>query len=134
MGRTVTMSKKNRMRVLVVDDDPLVRNLLTAVLHDANFDLEEAVDGRDALAIAATRPPDVVVLDVMMPGLDGFEVCRTLRADPSFENTRIVVLTAKSTPTARDDAFRAGADAFFTKPFSPLDLIDTVMGSRHGAA
>ena len=128
------MAKKNRMRVLVVDDDPLVRNLLTAVLHDASFDLDEAVDGQDALAIAAVRPPDVVVVDVMMPGLDGYEVCRALRADPSFTSTRIIVLTAKSTPAARDDAYRAGADAFFTKPFSPLDLIETVMGAKHGAA
>jgi len=128
------MAKKNRTRVLVVDDDPLVRNLLSAVLHDANFDLDEAVDGAEALAIAASRPPDVVVLDVMMPGLDGFDVCRTLRADPDFATTRIVILTAKSTPGARDEALRAGADAFFTKPFSPLDLIETVMGARHGAA
>jgi CheY-like chemotaxis protein len=128
------MATKNRMRVLVVDDDPLVRNLLSAVLHDASFDLDEAVDGHDALAIAAVRPPDVVVLDVMMPGLDGFDVCRALRADPAFAATRIVVLTAKSTPSTRDDAYRAGADAFFTKPFSPLDLIDTVLGAKHGAA
>ena len=70
----------------------------------------------------------------MMPGLDGYEVCRALRADPAFDSTRIVVLTAKSTPGARDDAFLAGADAFFMKPFSPLDLIETVMGARHGAA
>lgn len=128
------MAKKNRMRVLVVDDDPLVRNLLTAVLHGADFDLDEAVDGQDALAIAAVRPPDVVVLDVMMPGIDGYEVCRALRADAAFASTRIVVLTAKSTPTARDDAFHAGADSFFTKPFSPLDLIETVLGAKHGAA
>jgi DNA-binding response OmpR family regulator len=128
------MAKKNRMRVLVVDDDPLVRNLLSAVLHDASFDLDEAVDGHEALAISAVRPPDVVVLDVMMPGLDGIDVCRSLRADPAFSKTRIIMLTAKSTSTARDDAFRAGADAFFTKPFSPLDLIETVMGAKHGAA
>src|SRR5713226_4997524 len=113
MGRTLTIAKKNRMRVLVVDDAPLVRNLLSAVLHDANFDLDEAVDGQDALAIAASRPPDVVVLDVMMPGMDGFEVCRTLRSDPGFATTRIVILTAKNTPGAREEAFRSGADAFF---------------------
>ena len=128
------MAKKNRMRVLVVDDDPLVRNLLSAVLHDANFDLVEAVDGHEALTIAASHPPDVVVLDVMMPGIDGYEVCRMLRADPDFATTRIVILTAKNTPGARDEALRAGADAFFTKPFSPLDLIETVMGAQHGAA
>jgi two-component system, cell cycle response regulator len=128
------MAKKHRMRVLVVDDDPLVRNLLSAVLHDANFDLIEAVDGHEALALAASNPPDVVVLDVMMPGIDGYEVCRMLRADPDFATTRIVILTAKSAPGAREEAIHAGADAFFTKPFSPLDLIETVMGARHGAA
>jgi DNA-binding response OmpR family regulator len=103
-------------------------------LHDATFDLDEAIDGREALSIAAVRPPDVVVLDVMMPGMDGYEVCRAMRADSAFASTRIIVLTAKSSPTAREEAMRAGADAFFTKPFSPLDLIDIVMGARHGAA
>ena len=108
------MAKKDRMRVLVVDDDPLVRNLLTAVLHDASFDLDEAVDGQDALAIAAVRPPDVVVLDVMMPGLDGYEVCRALRADPSFRATRIVVLTAKNTPGALTSTSTRGRGALTT--------------------
>jgi DNA-binding response OmpR family regulator len=128
------MPKNSRMRVLVVDDDPLVRDLLSAVLHDANFDLDEAIDGQDALRIAAVQPPDVVVLDVMMPGLDGYEVCRSMRADPAFKSTRIVILTAKTSSSARDEAFRSGADAFFTKPFSPLDLIESVMGAKHGAA
>jgi DNA-binding response OmpR family regulator len=122
------------MRVLVVDDDPLVRNLLSAVLQDARFDLDEAVDGEDALHIAAARPPDVVVLDVMMPGVNGFEVCRMLRGDPAFAGTRIVMLTARTSDATRAEAFAAGADAFFTKPFSPLDLIETVMGANHGAA
>ncbi|MGZ4120024.1 MAG: response regulator transcription factor [Actinomycetota bacterium] len=134
MAPTSKMPKKARRRVLVVDDDPLVRNLLTAVLHDADFELDEAVDGADALRIAAIRPPDVVVLDVMMPGLNGYEVCRTLRGDPAFAQTRIVILTAKSAPGVQEDALRAGADAFFTKPFSPLDLIETVMGAHNGAA
>jgi DNA-binding response OmpR family regulator len=128
-------SKNGRTRVLVVDDDPLVRNLLSAVLEDASFDLDEAVNGEDALRIAAKRPPDVVVLDIMMPGVDGFEVCRALRADHAYDATRIVMLTAKVSPVARDEAFRAGADSYFTKPFSPLDLIDTVLGRKnHGAA
>jgi len=108
---------------------------LRAVLEDASFDLDEAVNGEDALRIAATRPPDVVVLDIMMPGVDGFEVCKKLRADHAYDGTRIVMLTAKSSPGARDEAFLAGADSYFTKPFSPLDLIDTVLGRKnHGAA
>jgi DNA-binding response OmpR family regulator len=134
MSRLSKSPRKSRMRVLVVDDDPLVRNLLSAVLQDARFDLDEAADGEEALSIAAARPPDVVVLDVMMPGVNGFEVCRMLRGDPSFSDTRIVMLTAKTSPATRAEAFDAGADAFFTKPFSPLDLIETVTGANHGAA
>jgi DNA-binding response OmpR family regulator len=134
MSPTQRTQKRARLRVLVVDDDPLVRNLLRAVLHDSDFDLDEAVDGIEALDIASRRPPDVVVLDVMMPGIDGFEVCRAFRADPNLKASRIVMLTARSTSRDREQGLRAGADSFFTKPFSPLDLIEAVIGARNGSA
>ena len=86
------------------------------------------------MRLAAKRVPDVVVLDVMMPGISGYDVCRTLRRDPTFSKTRIVMLTARNSARDRDEGLRAGADAFFTKPFSPLDLIETVTGVRDGAA
>lgn len=123
-----------RLRVLVVDDDPLVRNLLNAVLGASGFELEEAADGLEALRAAAKRVPDVVVLDVMMPGISGYDVCRTLRNDRRFDKTRIVMLTARASVRDREEGLQAGADAFFTKPFSPLDLIDTVTGVTGGAA
>jgi len=119
---------RNRLRVLLVDDDPLVRGLLREVLQDAEYDLDEARDGREALERAADAIPDVVVLDVMMPAMNGFEVCRALRADPRFEGIRIVMLTARGSDEAREQGIAAGADAFFSKPFSPLDLIEAVTG------
>lgn len=122
-GRT-----RARQRVLIVDDDPLVRNLLRAVLEDADFALDEAGDGLEALRQVEKTVPDVVVLDVMMPGMNGYDVCRAMRADPRLADTRIVMLTARNTSVDRDEGLLAGADAFFTKPFSPLDLIDTVTG------
>lgn len=126
--------RAKRLRVLVVDDDPLVRNLLRAVLNDADFDLEEARDGSEALKLVAENAPDVIVLDVMMPGMNGYEVCRTLRADPRLDASRIVILTARDTAADREESKLAGADAFFAKPFSPLDLIESVIGPRTGAA
>lgn len=121
-------------RVLIVDDDPLVRKLLRAVLQTREYELEEAPNGTQALEMANAHPPDVIVLDVMMPGTSGYEVCRTLRADHRFDRTRIVMLTARATEHDRQEGLDAGANAFFTKPFSPLDLIDTVTGVRDGAA
>ncbi len=119
-----------KQRVLVVDDDPLVRSLLRAVLEDANFELDEAADGLEALRVVEERVPDVVILDVMMPGMNGYEVCRALREDHRLKHVRIVMLTARSSGLDREEGMAAGADAFFTKPFSPLDLIDTVTGVR----
>jgi two-component system, OmpR family, response regulator ResD len=108
------------LHVLVVDDDPLVRDLLAAVLGDDAFDVRFAVDGKAALAAAAERAPDLVVLDVMMPGMDGYEVCRRLRE--TYPEMRILMLTARATDDAEEAAMAAGADAFLTKPFSPLAL------------
>ncbi len=119
---------------MIVDDDPLVRNLLRAVLQSGEFELSEAADGKQALRLAESHAPDVVVLDVMMPGASGYDVCRSLRANPRFDGTRIVMLTARDSVDDRDEGIAAGADAFFTKPFSPLELIDVVMGVRDGAA
>ena len=108
--------------MLIVDDDPLVRDLLQAVLTDDLFDVRVAVNGEEALALADEVAPDLVVLDVMMPGVDGFDVCASLRA--RFPAVRIVMLTAHVSDGAESAARAVGADAFLTKPFSPLVLRD----------
>lgn len=123
-----------KLIVMVVDDDPLVRNLLNAVLNDARIELHEAPDGKSALDLAREVKPDVVLLDVMMPGMDGYATCRAMRDDVELRTARILILTARSRPEDREEAMHSGADAFFTKPFSPLELIDAILESAPGAA
>lgn len=115
-------------RVLVVDDDPLVRDLLAAVLADDEFDLRFASDGAEGIESAKTRVPDLVILDVMMPGLDGYQVCRSLKE--SHPSIRVVMLTARHGEEDEALAMKAGADAFLTKPFSPLALREVMDQAR----
>lgn len=106
--------------VLIVDDDPLVRELLGEVLGSDAFDLRFAADGPTALQEVEDDLPDLVLLDVMMPGMDGFEVCRRLRS--VHPHLQIVILTARVGRDQEAAALAAGADAFLAKPFSPLAL------------
>jgi CheY-like chemotaxis protein len=115
--------------VLIVDDDPVIRDVVRAVLEDGSYELEEAANGDDALRAAAKRPPDLVLLDVMMPGMDGFEVATRIKADPKLAKTVVVMLTARNAPEDRKRGLASGADAYFTKPFSPLELLSTLAGA-----
>jgi DNA-binding response OmpR family regulator len=117
----VTGEGKPRL-VLVVDDDEMIRRLVRAVLEADEFEVAEARDGQTALQLASETRPAVVVLDVMMPGIDGVEVCRRLDHDQA----RVVILTARDDPKLEAEARAAGADAFMTKPFSPMELLDLV--------
>jgi CheY-like chemotaxis protein len=109
--------------VLIVDDDPFIRRLIATTLEDVSgFELREAADGEEALALASEVHPRVVFLDVDMPKLDGISACRALRERDG--ETRIVMLTAG--PQHESAAREAGADLFLTKPFSPLDLLRLV--------
>lgn len=113
-------------RVLLAEDEPNIAELLRFLLGRAGFEVETETDGLAALAAALASPPAVVILDVMLPGLDGLEVLRRLRADPRGRALRIVVLTAKGQRADREAAMDGGADAFITKPFSNAELIDAV--------
>ena len=111
--------------ILVVDDDPGIRVVMRAVLEHESYEIHEAEDGETALRLVAEQPPDLIILDLMMPGIGGLEVLRTLKADEQTWLIPIVVLTAMGAP-ARKDAETAGADGFFEKPFSPLALVQVV--------
>lgn len=116
--------------ILVVDDEPNIIEVVRITLEDDRVRVVVAADGEEALAAAQAERPDLILLDVNLPGLSGLEVCRRLRADPQMHETRIVMLTAAA---QRDDVERgraAGADEYLTKPFSPvrlLTLVDTII-------
>ncbi|MEU6343780.1 response regulator transcription factor [Streptomyces sp. NPDC046977] len=108
-------------RVLVVDDDPTVAEVVTGYLVRAGFVVDRAADGHAALAGAAAARPDLVVLDLMLPGLDGLEVCRRIRADHG--EVPVVMLTARGDEDDRILGLEVGADDYVTKPFSPRELV-----------
>ncbi|MCG3209029.1 MAG: Sensor histidine kinase RcsC [Anaerolineae bacterium] len=108
--------------VLIVDDEPVGRKTLKALLFTEGYDLAFAANGPEALALAAELNPDVILLDVMMPGMDGFEVCRRLRAMPDQAEVPIIMVTALDDRAARLEAIEAGADDFITKPFDRVEL------------
>ncbi|GIH80013.1 response regulator transcription factor [Planobispora longispora] len=112
--------------VLVVDDDDDVRDLITFRLRTAGYEVHTAADGNQALAALDRLRPDLVVLDWMMPGLSGPEVCRHLRALPPLAGVRVLMLTAKFLPGDVEEGFRAGVDDYMTKPFSPRELLTRV--------
>jgi two-component system phosphate regulon response regulator PhoB len=114
--------------ILIADDEPAIRELIRFTLEDERIELVEAVDGLEALALARQTRPELILLDVRMPGLDGVEVCRRLRAEPAHADTCIVMLTAASQPADRGRALAAGANEYLTKPFSPLALFSLVRG------
>lgn len=112
--------------VLVVEDDIDVASLLSYVLQGVGHDVEVAHDGGAGLERAFERHPDMVILDWMMPIKTGIEVCSTLRADPDFSSTRILMLTARSSPQDVAQAHAAGIDDYVVKPFTPRQLRERV--------
>lgn len=116
-----------RKKILVADDEELIRQLVSATLRDdRRFDLLLAADGIEALELAQKEKPDIIFLDVLMPKLDGFEVCRRLKSDPQTSAIQIIMLTALDSQADRDRGEEVGADGYFTKPFSPRALIQEV--------
>ncbi|HEX8912300.1 MAG TPA: response regulator transcription factor [Humisphaera sp.] len=111
------------MRVLIVEDDPEINHLLCAYAQIAGFAPDPALDAASALAAAAARTPDLVVLDVMLPDMDGLEVCRRLRAEPATATVPVIVLTALTAQATRDAAAACGVAEFMAKPFDPDELI-----------
>jgi len=112
--------------VLLVDDDPDIRHLVAYKLTKAGFDVVQAADGLAALQAVQQQVPDLVILDIRMPRMSGFEVCRELRANPLTETVPIIMLTARARPQDLEQAYAAGATDYVVKPFSPRILLQHV--------
>jgi two-component system, OmpR family, response regulator len=114
-----------KQRVLICDNEEPLRALARAALEEGDYDVHEARDGDEALDVARLIEPDLIVLDMMMPGRTGLEVLTDLRREHRFAETPVIMLTARAQATDREAAEDAGADCFLAKPFSPLELAAT---------
>jgi DNA-binding response OmpR family regulator len=116
--------------VLVVEDDPEINELVGAYARIAGFEYRAALDGTTALAEVRRHPPTVIVLDLMLPDFDGFEVCRRIKGELGRRDIPIIILTALDNKACRHEGVECGAAEYLTKPFDPDRLIDTI--SRYG--
>ncbi len=115
------------MRILVVEDQDSIRRMIEALVHARGYEVEAVASGTKAIDVAMIRPPDLVLLDLMLPGqYDGFEVCRRLRTDPGTKNVPVVIISALDDADSRARASQAGATAYYTKPFSPIALLKEI--------
>ncbi|MCZ7533471.1 MAG: response regulator [Acidimicrobiia bacterium] len=112
--------------VLVIEDSASVRRLIEVCLRVLDVTISSAADGMEGINAIREREPDMVVLDIGLPGMDGWEVLNQLRSDTATEHLKVLVLTAHAQPEMADRAAKGGADAFMTKPFRPLDLREQV--------
>ena len=118
--------KKQANKILVVDDEPDILELVGYIMEREGFKVSTASNGSDALSVAKAKKPDLIILDVMMPDLDGIEVCHQLRAIPEFDNTFISFLTARGEDYSQIAGFEAGADDYIIKPIRPKTLVARV--------
>jgi two-component system phosphate regulon response regulator PhoB len=129
----VSAQPKTRPLVLVAEDDEDILALVVFDLQDEGYEVLTARNGEDAITLARERRPDLVLLDVAMPGLDGYEVTRRLRADAATSGTPVVLLTARAQVKDVIEGFEAGANDYVTKPFRPDELrtrLHAVLGRR----
>ena len=122
--RRVTMAR----RILIADDEPDIVTSLEFLMRGGDYEVRVAINGEEALRLAESFRPDVVLLDVMMPQRSGFEVCQKIRANPALQEIKIIMLTAKGRDAERDRGLNLGANAYVTKPFSTKELMNTVRG------
>ncbi len=113
-------------RILIVDDEPNIVLSLEFLMKKNGYEVETATDGDQAIAAVEQQKPDLMLLDVMMPRKDGYQVCQLLRGREEFNDVRIVMLTAKGRDVEREKGLSLGADDYITKPFSTQDVVDKV--------
>ncbi len=115
-------------RVLIVDDEPNIVTSLEFLMRGDDYEVRVARNGEEALQLAESFRPDIVVLDVMMPQRSGFEVCQKIRENPILGDVKIIMLTAKGRDVEKEKGLDLGANAYVTKPFSTKELMNTVRG------
>lgn len=113
-------------RVLIAEDEPHIVESLRFILERGGYDVRAVTDGEGVVDAARAETPDVIVLDVMLPGINGFDVLKSLKSDSRFSTTPVLMLTAKGQEQDRATATRLGVDAFITKPFSNRDVLDCI--------
>ena len=113
-------------KIIIADDDPNIRELIQLTLEDDGYEIYEAKDGIEAVAKAKEIKPDLIILDVAMPGKVGYLVCSEIRQDPTTKNAYIIFLTARGTPVAKMTGEDAGGNEFISKPFEPKLLREKI--------
>ncbi len=113
-------------RILIAEDDADIRQLVTHSLADEGYEIATAKDGTSALEMLLSNPPDLLVLDLMMPGIDGFGVLEQMQESGMKESTKVLVLTAKGSESDWERGFELGADQYMTKPFDPDEVVESV--------
>lgn len=113
-------------KILIADDEKALRVLIAGTLEIGDFNILEADNGIEALNLVKSERPDLIILDVMMPGMTGYEVCKGIKANPDIADTKVLILTAKGQQTDKEAAREAMADFYLAKPFSPMDLLSMV--------
>ena len=126
IGQNMKTNQKPVANILLVDDEPNILIALEFLMKQEGYTVEKAKDGQAALDLMETFTPDVVILDVMMPGMDGFEVAKKIREDAALFNTQIIFLTAKGTKEDRRKGYKSGGEIYLTKPFDNAELIESV--------
>ncbi|MBO0782580.1 MAG: response regulator, partial [Ktedonobacteraceae bacterium] len=116
-------------KILIIDDSATSCALMERALHGEGYQILIATDGREGLAMAIQEQPHCIILDVVLPGMNGFEVCRTLRTRPKYRDLPIIMVSTKNTPLDKSWALRQGATHYLAKPFKPNDILELVKGA-----
>lgn len=116
----------DQKKILIADDNENIRDALTYLLEDEGYELLLANDGADTLRKVRERKPDILFLDIMMPEINGYDVCRTIKNDPDLKSIYVIMLTAKGQVAEQERGKEVGADEYIVKPFSPMEILARV--------
>ncbi|MCM8776542.1 MAG: response regulator [Candidatus Omnitrophica bacterium] len=122
-----TPSAENKpKKILIVDDEPIIVRVLESRLKTQGYEVVNAYDGQEGLNKVRLENPDLIILDIMLPKMDGYRVCRLLKLDDKYKHIPVLMLSARVQNEDKEKGMAAGADAYITKPFNPKELLDTI--------